>query len=223
MQLCSITPGLTGVWELRFYKISDHLAASGQRRSSAVTKPWVTSLIFLTCTADGARLPRMYRLMDAAETPTAAPKAACERPFSDRNSAKVMTIHYHHGKESQGRITALVTDMGAGFRYLYGMNIELDRLVNERCERDGISAAKFARRVKIPESRLSEYRKGKRSMPKKHAAALAKELGVTPFDVDPNFGKDLLDTIPNKEQREFHRLSLKRTFELQNLANKTGG
>lgn len=213
MRLASIT-SIADAVELRLY---DHSAATGQRRSSAVTRPSVNFLIFLTCEADGARLPQTHRLMDAAETPISAPNWACDRPFSDRKSAKVMTIHYHDGKESQGRITALVTDLAAGIHYLCGMNIELDRLVTELCEREHISAAKFARRAKIPPERLTEYRKGKRTIPKKHAALLAKELGVTPFDVDPDFGKDLLDTIPNKEQREFHRLSLKRTYQLHKL------
>jgi transcriptional regulator with XRE-family HTH domain len=153
--------------------------------------------------------------MDAPETPSSAPNAACDRPFSVRNSAKVMTIHYHHGNESQGRITALVTDLTTGIRYLFDMNIELDRLVTELCARESIKAAEIARRANIPPSRLSAYRKGKRSMPTKHAAALARVLGVTPFDIEPDFGRELLDTIPNREEREFFRLSLKRTFQFR--------
>jgi transcriptional regulator with XRE-family HTH domain len=221
MRLCSITPGYAGEVGLRLYEI-DHSAGSRYRRSSAVTRPLVTSLIFRIAGADGARRPLTQRLTEAPETPTIAPNLACDMLCSDRNSASFMTIHYHRGKESQDQITHSVTDFKAGFHYLYGMNIGLDLLVTEYCDREDVSAAELARRARLPSERLSEYRKGKRSISIKHAVSLATLFGVTPFDIDPDYAKELLDTIPNKERREIYRSGLKQIYQLQNLERQTG-
>lgn len=212
MKLITITPMSGGRCDVRVYE-TDHSAASGQIKSSAVTNPLVSSLILRTCTADGARLPLRYRLMEAGVTPIALAKAACDMLCSERKSDSFMSPHYHEGNACQATITELVIQGSVESRYHRRMGTALDGFLINLFQMHGTSAAEVARRAGTTPNKISNWRKGKGSMPDKQAIAISALLGVTPFDIKPDFNKVVLDGIPDPDEREEARLVLKRAYK----------
>lgn len=120
MRLCSITPGLTGDWELRVYEI-DHAGTRG-RKSSAVTAPRDTDLILAPSSQDGLVNPRRRRLMVVRSTLSFEATVSSLRPSEAIHLSSFMEGNVHHAHNScQAPCASGVVDYGTAVRTMHAM------------------------------------------------------------------------------------------------------
>lgn len=210
VQLCSITP-IDGGYRICAY----HSAGPAHSKSSAVTRPFVTSLILRTRIDEGARSPVMYLDTEAGETPIASANSAWESPCSDRKSMSFMTSHYHDGNRNQAPVVHLVTDNVGSLPYHKGMSEGLAKLIRE----SGKTVGEIGREAFSPAlsgAQVSRFQTGERNMPDYRVAQAAAYFKVSPFVIKPDYGEQFLAGL-SPERRGPYLEGLKTLYQLEGL------
>ena len=213
MRLCSITPLGGGWYRLRWYG-ADHSAALN-KKSSAVTAPFVTSLIRSKCSGRGIRSPATYREIAACSTPTISPNLACEISLSARNSESFMPRPYHTGMSGQELYTSLVLDGNGGLQYHVGMS-ELRKLREKKgLSQDALAEAIGTQQPQVSRWELPKGHPKRRLPPIKWAKRLAEffNVSLTVFRPDIEEASGSIDALIKYESSEMREAVFRAVVE----------